>query len=116
MNKPPTTEEKLIKDESGKSRFEALLANFIYFVEDETKRIEEEKKGAYRRDGGRKMTCTIFLQQLLSLQATQERERVINDIIVRLTSRICEARDVVTGFVVPYAEIDTYLSTLKENK
>ena len=47
-----------------KNRFESLLAQFISFVEEEGKRIDEEVKGAHRRDGGRKIQCSLFLKQL----------------------------------------------------
>ncbi len=44
---------------------ERRLATFIEFVESEAKRIDEENKGAHRRDGGRKMACLLFMRSFL---------------------------------------------------
>lgn len=48
-----------------KHKFETYLAIFIEFVEHEAKRIDEENRGLHRKDGGRRMQCHLFLQQLI---------------------------------------------------
>ena len=58
-------------------QFNNYLAQFISFVEEESKRIDEEKKGAHRRDGGRGMTCAIFLKELLEYVVNNEDEAII---------------------------------------
>lgn len=44
--------------------FKARLARFVEFVEKEASRIDEERRGLHRRDGGRVLSCTIFLSEL----------------------------------------------------
>lgn len=56
-----------MKDETiQKAREEAFLAQFIAFVESEASRIDEERHGLRRRDGGRKLSCMIFMRQFLT--------------------------------------------------
>ena len=74
----PQTPSWEVKFDKEKARHEAQLAVFIDFVDDEAKRIDEERRGAIRRDGGRIMACSIFLKQFLDAvnsQAKQEGRR-----------------------------------------
>jgi len=43
---------------------ETLVSIFIEFIEAQARRIDEERHGAYRRDGGRKIACEFFLDKL----------------------------------------------------
>lgn len=62
MNTPKVSQK--IEDVKEKNSFEALLSIFVSFVEEEARRIDEERHGLRRRDGGRVMQSSIFLTQL----------------------------------------------------
>lgn len=57
-------------------KFRALLAKLVCFVEEETSRIDEERRGAHRRDGGRIMTCSAFLNEITSAYRTELEKKV----------------------------------------
>lgn len=44
--------------------FARELGELLHFVEGEIERDREEKSGAFRRDGGRMMNASIFLQRV----------------------------------------------------
>jgi hypothetical protein len=71
------TTHKDIEEMTEKHRFESYLAVFIDFLEKEAKRIDEERRGARRRDGGRVITSSIFLKQFITtLLISKENEMI----------------------------------------
>lgn len=62
---------KVVKDNT----FVTYLSVFIDFVEGESKRIDEERRGLNRKDGGRKMQCSIFLTQFIKQLLQKQRRR-----------------------------------------
>lgn len=77
----PTVEEM-----TEHSKFASYLAQFLSFVEDEANRIDEERRGAYRRDGGRKMQSALYLKQLiehLDTQIVEDTKRETADSILK---------------------------------
>ncbi len=75
-----TLHTPVVEDMAEKNRFQQYLAIFIDFIEKESTRIDEERLGAYRRDGGRKMTSIVFLKDFLSkveaFAHSEERQRI----------------------------------------
>lgn len=104
------------KEQQEESRFEAVLAIFIDFVEEEARRIDEERRGARRRDGGRMVQCSIFLRQLLS----QTEEHIYKDVEEKFREvwkldHYCKCEN--EHFVsLRRDSFDSFLSSLRSNK
>lgn len=58
----------------------SYLAVFIDFVEEESKRIDEERCGLHRKDGGRKLQCSIFLTRFIKQLLQKQREQMVEEI------------------------------------
>ena len=65
-----------IEFDREKETLTTYTAYLVSFIEDEIIRIEEERKGAYRRDGGITIQARIFLSTILQ----KERERIAEDV------------------------------------
>jgi len=73
-----------------KEKFKAVLEQFISFVEDESKRIDEYRCGARRRDGGPVITCTLFLKQLLKHTQDESYKQGVEDMRRKCVDAVIE--------------------------
>lgn len=89
-----------IKYNKRKAERETLLAKFVDFVESKAIRIDEERRGARRRDGGRKVSCSIFLDQLLD-NAERSTRGVYANQILDLAKEIPEEWKNTKGITIP---------------
>ncbi len=109
----PTNSSGKVLNDPKKDRREAMLAVFVEFVEQEAHRIDEERRGAYRRDGGRIMRSSIFLDQFLSTTKQETQRELLEEILhkfncynyhpIGVLCEHCPAREEVSKVIISIA-------------